>query len=299
MYISAAATADWLQSFWNQWHVLIRIGAIIIGSILIRWILMFFVARVVRSVESGIAIRNKVVDHIANELSPIARARVVQRTKTMASVLNNFITWTILGFALTMVLSELGVAIGALAAGAGLVGAGIGFGAQSLIKDLISGLFIVVEDQYGVGDSVNLGEISGTVEGVGLRITQVRDVDGVLWYVRNGEIVRVGNHSQGWSRAIVDVSLDYRVNVDDAMRVIEAAAAEVASEPENTERVIGVPDVWGVHALSGDELVFRVVQKAKAGKADDLARALRKNLKKRLDEAGLALTSKQAIYITK
>ena len=299
MHAITATATDWFTAFWGQWHVLIRIVAILLGAVLARWILMFFVSRVVRSVEAGIAIRNKTVDHIVSELSPIARARVVQRTKTMASVLNNFITWTVVGFALTMVLSELGVAIGALAAGAGLVGAGIGFGAQSLIKDLISGLFIVVEDQYGVGDSVNLGEISGTVEGVGLRITQVRDADGVLWYVRNGEIIRVGNHSQGWARAVVDIALDYNVDVDKAKLAIEAVAAEVASEPQNTEKVIGVPDVWGVHALSGDELVIRVVQKVRAGKADDLARDLRTALKKRLDAEGIALASKQAIYITK
>lgn len=298
--MTLASTAnDWFALFWNQWHVLIRVVLIALGALIVRWLLMLSVRRIVRSIEAGANIRNKVVDHIVTEVSPVAKARVIQRTRTMASVFNNLVTWTVVTLAVTMILSELGVAVGALAAGAGLLGAGIGFGAQSLVKDLISGLFIVLEDQYGVGDSVNLGEISGTVEAVGLRITQVRDSDGVLWYVRNGEIIRVGNHSQGWARAVVDVALDYNVNLDSAKSVIEETAGQVASSPENTAKVIGTPEVWGVHSLSGDEIVIRVVQKVKAGKSDELARDLRANLKKSLDQAGIALASKQAIYITK
>lgn len=295
----AATASDWFTTFWENWHVLIRVVLIILGAIILRWLLLLSVRRIVKSVEAGAGIKNKVLNSITNEISPVSKARVVQRSKTMASVFNNFITWTVTTFALTMVLSELGVAIGALAAGAGLLGAGIGFGAQSLIKDLISGLFIVVEDQYGVGDSVNLGEISGTVEAVGLRITQVRDADGVLWYIRNGEIIRVGNQSQGWARAIVDISLSYGVDVDAAKKLVEDVAGQVASAPEHTASVIGEPDVWGIHALSGDELVIRVVQKVKAGQADGVARDLRTHLKKSLDAAGIALSTKQAIYIAK
>jgi small-conductance mechanosensitive channel len=298
MHTLAATTADWFTTFWDQWHVVIRVAIIIVVSLVARWLLLFSVRRVVNRVSSGVRVKNTLVANLAQEISPIAKERVVQRTQTMGSVLNNFITWTVLVLAITMVLSELGVAIGALAAGAGLIGAGIGFGAQSLVKDLISGLFIVFEDQFGVGDSVNLGEISGTVELVGLRVTQVRDVDGVLWYVRNGEILRVGNHSQGWSRAVVDVALAYDADVQKAQGVIEKAAAVVASEPHNTAKVLAAPEVWGVHALSGDQVVIRVVQKAKAGTADDLARDLRSHLKQALDAASIPLANtKTAIYI--
>jgi len=298
MQTLAATTADWFALVWDQWHVAIRVALIIVLSLIARWLLLFSVRRVVKRVSDGVQVKNNVVASIAQEISPIAKARVVQRTKTMGSVLNNFITWTLAILAVTMVLSELGVAIGALAAGAGLIGAGIGFGAQSLVKDLISGLFIVFEDQFGVGDSVNLGEISGTVEVVGLRVTQVRDLDGVLWYVRNGEILRVGNHSQGWSRAIVDVALAYEANVLEAQKVISKAAALVASEPHNSSKVLAEPEVWGIHALSGDQVVIRVVQKAKSGAADDLARELRSQLKTALDAAGVALANtKTSIYI--
>ena len=195
MLISAATTTDWFQAFWNQWHVLIRIGGIVIGAILVRWILMFFVARVVRSVESGIAIRNKVVDHIANELSPIARARVVQRTKTMGAVLSSFITWMIVGITAIQVMSEMGVSVGAIIASAGIATAALGFGAQNVVKDVLNGMFMVFEDQFGVGDVVDLGLASGTVENVGVRLTTLRDDEGTVWFVRNGEIQRVGNKS--------------------------------------------------------------------------------------------------------
>ena len=299
MHAVSNLAADWFSLFWEQWHVPIRIVLILLGAVLSRWILMLLVARAVRSVEAGSRIKLKIASQLPDELSPLANARLVQRTKTMGSVLNNFITWTVVILALTMVLSELGVAIGALAAGAGLVGAGIGFGAQSLIKDLISGLFIVAEDQYGVGDSVNLGEISGSVESVGLRVTQVRDVDGVLWYVRNGEILRVGNHSQGWARAVVDIALDYNTDIQKAKRVIEDTAAQVVSAPGNTEKVLGEPDVWGVHLLNGDQVVIRLVQKTKQGKADDIARDLREALKGNLDAAGIELASaKQSIFVS-
>jgi small conductance mechanosensitive channel len=299
MHAVSNLAADWFSLFWDQWHVPIRILLILLGAVLSRWILMLLVARAVRSVEAGSRIKLKIASQLPDELSPLANARLVQRTKTMGSVLNNFITWTVVILALTMVLSELGVAIGALAAGAGLVGAGIGFGAQSLIKDLISGLFIVAEDQYGVGDSVNLGEISGSVESVGLRVTQVRDVDGVLWYVRNGEILRVGNHSQGWARAVVDIALDYNTDIQKAKRVIEDTAAQVVSAPGNTEKVLGEPDVWGVHLLNGDQVVIRLVQKTKQGKADDIARDLREALKGNLDAAGIELASaKQSIFVS-
>jgi small conductance mechanosensitive channel len=113
----------------------------------------------------------------------------------MGSVLANVITWTVFTLAVTMILSELGVAVGALIAGAGIIGAAIGFGAQNLVRDFLSGLFIVLEDQYGVGDKVDLGEASGVVENVGLRVTKLRDSNGTVWFVRNGEILRVGNLS--------------------------------------------------------------------------------------------------------
>jgi small conductance mechanosensitive channel len=182
---------QWLQTAWHDWSTLIRIALIVIGAVILRSILLVSVKRIVRGIASG-AKKNGNGKPIAAALTP---ERLVLRAKTLGSVLSNFITWSIYIIAGTMLLSELGVAVGALIAGAGILGAALGFGAQNIVRDLLSGLFIVFEDQYGIGDKVDLGEASGVVENVGLRITQVRDTKGTLWYVRNGEILRVGNSS--------------------------------------------------------------------------------------------------------
>lgn len=180
-----------LIKFWNDWSTLIRIVLIAIGAVGLRAILLVSVKRVVKGVVNAPNHKsNKNID------AAMAQARIVARARTMGSVLSNLITWSIFTLALSAILSEVGIAVGALIAGAGVLAAALGFGAQHLVKDLISGLFIVFEDQYGVGDKVDLGEASGTVENVGLRVTQIRDVTGTLWYVRNGEILRVGNSSQ-------------------------------------------------------------------------------------------------------
>lgn len=181
---SIANVSQWLQVVWQDWSTLIRIFLIIVSAVILRALLLISVKRVVKGISSG--------KSLASSITP---ERMILRAKTLGSVLSNFITWSIYVIAVTMLLSELGVAVGALIAGAGILGAALGFGAQNIVRDLLSGLFIVFEDQYGIGDSVDLGEASGVVESVGLRITQLRDAKGTLWYVRNGEILRVGNMS--------------------------------------------------------------------------------------------------------
>jgi len=181
---SIASVSQWFQLVWQDWSTLIRIFLIIVSAVILRALLLGSVKRVVKGISSG--------KSLASSITP---ERMILRAKTLGSVLSNFITWSIYVLAVTMLLSELGVAVGALIAGAGILGAALGFGAQNIVRDLLSGLFIVFEDQYGIGDSVDLGEASGVVESVGLRITQLRDSKGTLWYVRNGEILRVGNMS--------------------------------------------------------------------------------------------------------
>jgi len=190
---SYEAFTQWLQLAWHDWSTLIRSVLIVVGAIVLRAILLISVKRVVKGIASG---ATKSGSSKGKSISvAINPERLVLRATTLGSVLSNFITWSIYIIAATMLLSELGVAVGALIAGAGILGAALGFGAQNIVRDLLSGLFIVFEDQYGIGDSVDLGEASGVVENVGLRITQVRDSKGTLWYVRNGEILRVGNAS--------------------------------------------------------------------------------------------------------
>jgi small conductance mechanosensitive channel len=270
--------------FWELWHTPLRIAAILLGTLIVRWIALILVKRVIRGIEDGS--RSQKVSKLD---SPIAKARVVQRAKTMGSVLGNLITWTLLLFAAGSVLSELGIAVGALIASAGIVGAAIGFGAQSLVRDLISGMFIIFEDQFGVGDSVDLGEASGVIETVGLRVTQVRDVSGTLWYVRNGEITRVGNHTQGWSRVILDIALPYQTKLDKAQSAILDAANGLVKDSTFSKRMLGQPEIWGIEALDGRQVVLRLVQQVGPQDAEDVARELRLRVKDALDKAKIAL----------
>ncbi len=180
----------------EQWSIPINIAVVLVVAIIAKAMLSAATRRVVRTVIGGVSkVQRADLDQV------LAEQRLAARTKTIASVLDNFATWLITITAIVMVLSELGVNVGALIAVSTVVGAAIGFGAQTLVKDLISGLFIVFEDQYGVGDRVQLDGVTGIVERVGLRVTEVRDENAVLWFIRNGEILKVGNFSQEKKRS--------------------------------------------------------------------------------------------------
>ena len=273
---------QWLTQFYADWGPAIRIVLTILVALITRAFMQFLIRRIVKGV-------SKSVRKIEDGGSPLAQARLLQRTKTIASVLGNLATWGLTLTVLSVVLSEVGVSPGAIIAGAGIIGAGLGFGAQSLVRDLISGLFIVFEDQYGVGDSVDLGQASGVVESVGLRVTQVRDVEGTLWFVRNGEIVRVGNQNQGWSRIVIDIALSYTSDIAKAQDALNNAAKEAAKAMPGT--AIDDAEVWGVNALSGDQVVVRLVQKTKPEHKDELARELRLAIKNNIDKAGIQLAA--------
>jgi moderate conductance mechanosensitive channel len=281
---------SWVQEVYGEWGLAIRIALIVIGLVLLRWLLLVMIRRVVTTVTQGVKKREGAADTKALDSSPLARARIVQRARTIGLVLSNLLTAGLTISALIAILSELGIAIGALAAGAGILGAALGFGAQSLVRDFIAGLFIVVEDQFGVGDFVDLGTATGVVESIRLRVTQVRDAEGTVWYVRNGEILRVGNQSQGWSRIILDLPLAYNSDLDKAKKVLEAAALKLAEIPALKTGLIGKPEIWGIQALAGEEVVFRLVQQVRPSKKDALTRALRQEVKTALDKAGIKLS---------
>ena len=281
---------SWVQEVYGEWGLAIRIALIVVGLVLLRWLLLVMIRRVVTTVTQGVKKREGAADTKALDSSPLARARIVQRARTIGLVLSNLLTAGLTISALIAILSELGIAIGALAAGAGILGAALGFGAQSLVRDFIAGLFIVVEDQFGVGDFVDLGTATGVVESIRLRVTQVRDAEGTVWYVRNGEILRVGNQSQGWSRIILDLPLAYNSDLDKAKKVLEAAALKLAEIPALKTGLIGKPEIWGIQALAGEEVVFRLVQQVRPSKKDALTRALRQEVKIALDKAGIKLS---------
>ena len=212
-----------------------------------------------------------------------------QRAQTTGSVLRSIATVVIFGIAAMMILQDLGMNLAPLLASAGIAGVAIGFGAQHLVRDYMSGIFMLLEDQYGVGDTIDIGEATGVVEAVTLRTTRLRDADGVVWYVRNGEVTRVGNQSQGWSRAIVDLPVPYDSDVERIAAVLRDAAGELADDDEWAKKLTDEPDVWGVQAMTGSAVVMRIVVKTVAGEQGTVARELRRRAKAALDAAGVHL----------
>jgi small conductance mechanosensitive channel len=187
-----------------------------------------------------------------------------------------------------MILDVVGLPIAPLLASAGIVGVAVGFGAQSLVKDFLSGIFLILEDQYGVGDLVDTGMGTvGTIEAVGLRVTRLRDGTGVVWYVRNGEILQVGNHSQGWSTGIVDMSVAYTEDIPRVQRLIGETAAAMAEEDPWKDKVLEPPTVAGVESMTGTSVTIRVVVKCAPNEHIGVQRELRERIKEAFDREGV------------
>lgn len=213
--------------------------------------------------------------------------RTRQRALTFSAILQGVATAAIFTIAVLTGLSELGINLGPLIAGAGIAGLAIGFGAQTLVRDVIAGSFIVMEDQYGVGDTVDLGDARGVVERVTLRTTSVRDIEGVLWTVANGEIKRVANKSQLWARAVLDVRIAYDEDLDRAVSVIKQVADQVWHEQPDGARIVEEPVVLGVEAFADGATVVRLSVKTDPGAQFKTARVLRAELKGAFDAAGI------------
>jgi len=261
-----------------------RIIGVVIAGIAASLILRVIIRRIVNEVVRGVKRANQVDDTQELDASPISAMRSVQRTRTLGSVLNNTSTWVIVIVVSILVLTELGFSVTALVASAGILGAALGFGAQSIIKDVLNGLFMVFEDQLGVGDVVDLGIAEGVVERVGIRITEIRDVSGTLWFVRNGEILRVGNKTQDWSRVILDLPVPYDSNIDDIQNLLLESAQEFAASPQWRRKIMEDPEVWGVQSLSAEAVTLRLVVKVRAGEQWTAERALYRALKDSLDK---------------
>jgi len=263
--------------------------AIIVGAVLLRAVLHRAITRLARRAAEGTVpgVLTRGAAGSAFGTSPLLSERRKQRAETMGSVLRSLTTAVVVVTAALMALGEIGLNIGPLLAGAGILGVALGFGSQTLVKDFLSGLFMILEDEYGVGDVVDLGEASGSVEAVGLRVTRVRDVNGTVWYVRNGEIIRVGNNSQGWARVVIDVGIAYDEDVTRVRDLLQLTAHELAEEEDFRDLVLEEPEVWGVEALTAEAVVVRVVVKTVPLKQWDVARALRERIKKAFDEHGV------------
>jgi small conductance mechanosensitive channel len=288
---------DWTGNQWlaNSSYIVIvkplRIIGIILVAMLIRWLLHRAIRRLTTTTSRAAmpALLKPLKEKSARtaEDGQFIPERRRQRAEAIGSVLRSFVTAVVFTLAALLVMGEFGFNLAPLLASAGIVGVALGFGAQSLVKDLIAGLFMLLEDQYGVGDTVDLGEATGIVETVGLRITTVRDARGVLWYIRNGEIVRVGNKSQGWAMVVIDIPIGF-VNSELAIAALKRAAQSVADEPAHATEFLEPPDVVGVEQLTLDGAVIRTIAKTTADGQAAVQRELRRALTEALESSGLS-----------
>ncbi|WP_456114935.1 mechanosensitive ion channel family protein [Streptomyces kaniharaensis] len=282
--------ASWLDTHWQEWLASgVRIVFIIVLALVLRAVvrklITQLIARMARSHESHDD-PSRIGGLLANT-GVVNTERRQQRSEAIGSVLRSVASFTILGTAALMVLAALGVNLAPLLASAGVAGVAIGFGARNLVTDFLSGVFMIMEDQYGVGDEIDTGVATGTVLEVGLRVTKLRGAGGEIWYIRNGEVKRIANMSQGWSTATVDVQVGYKEDLVRAEDLILETAEALAKETPYDELVWEPVKILGVESVAADSVMMRVEARTAPGKAPVVARALRQRLKSAFDVAGI------------
>ncbi|OYN99694.1 mechanosensitive ion channel protein MscS [Enemella evansiae] len=213
--------------------------------------------------------------------------RARQRTETLGSVLASVFDLVLVIVVALMVLSTLGLSVGPAIASAGIGGLALGFGAQSLVKDLISGVFLIFEDQFGVGDYVTINGVQGTVLKVGFRVTQLQDASGEIWYIRNGEVTKVGNQTQGWSSSYVQIPVGITEDPFKVVRILEEVVASLDAEPEWREQLLETPTVLGLSNFNDRVMNFTVMAKSPGNEQWSVEREIRARAMTVLREAGI------------
>jgi len=285
--LSKEAIADW----WWLLGPCLTIISTVVGAVLLRWVLHRAIDQVVKNAMTRATRRESQTPRRASRILAQAtganQARRTQRAATTGAILKSTSTFVIFAMALLTVMGALGLPLGPLLASAGVVGVALGFGAQSLVKDFLSGIFMMLEDQYGVGDVIDTGEAIGTVEDVTLRVTKVRDASGIVWYIRNGEIIRVGNRSQGWSTALVDIPVGYSENLDIVLPLIRKVMHEIDGDEAWADRLLEEPDVAGVESIAGTVVTVRIFAKCAPNENFSVQREIRERVKAAFDATGI------------
>ena len=267
--------------------------------LVLAWVAIRLLHRVVRHLVARLK--------VGPELGSAAEARRRQRADTVAAVLNSLCAIVIWSVAALTILGELGLNLAPLLAGAGVAGVALGFGAQTIVRDFLAGTFMLLEDQFGVGDIIDVGvptgvagtAVSGTVESVTLRVTRVRDVEGVVWHVPNGEIRRLGNKGQQWSRTLLDIAVAPETSIPHARDVIGQVAHDLWQDDDWHRRIVDDPEVWGVEDLTGQHIVIRLVVKTVPIEQWNVARELRARLKDAFDTAGIAMAVPRTVVVSR
>jgi small conductance mechanosensitive channel len=221
-----------------------------------------------------------------------------QRARALGSILRSGVSIVVFGIAVLTILGDLGFDLTPLLLSTTVLGVALGFGAQNLVRDYLAGILMLVEDHYGVGDTINVNDATGTVEAMTLLSTQLRDVNGVVWHIRNGTIESVGNESQGWSRAVIDYPVPYEEDLARIRALMEQAAGSMFRERGWRKLMLEKPEVWGAQELSSKEVTMRIVAKTAPMRQWEVARELRARVKATLDAAGVAPAGPDTIVIT-
>lgn len=276
-----------LGPFWP----LVEVIMIIVGAWIVHWVLQQLIKRFVRQIIEGVKRKRGVDDtQMLAIRSPLESVRTVQRTRTIGQVLSNILTVVVVIVATLWCIGVISPSfLQSLTVLSAAIGAGLGFGAQKIVGDVLNGMFMVVEDQIGVGDEVDMEYASGTVEAVGIRVTQVRDIYGQLWYVRNGEIQRVGNYSQGWNRAIIDLPVPYHEDRERVQRIIERVGTEMYEDVDWMMKLLEKPSVWGLQTLSAESVIMRLAVKTSPGERWAVERELRARIQDALKAENITL----------
>lgn len=280
-----------MEDFWNK---LLLSGIVVAVAVVARFILRFVIKRAVGAltvakdpVDDPEADLNSKTRKVLDAARGLASVRQRQRVTTLGSLLRNVVDVVLVVITLLTVLAIWGVPMGPLVASAGVGGVALGFGAQSLVKDYLSGIFMLTEDQFGVGDLVKIGDLTGTVQEVTLRVTKLRDPSGTVWYVRNGEVLTLGNISQGFSSAVVEVPVAIDSDPEEVAAVLTKAIGAMAEEPQFSQVLLEAPKVLGVGSMSGGTMTFQISVKTGPNQQWGPTRAIRERAQRALTEAGI------------
>ena len=282
---------SWLS---DHTSLLISHGSQIVGIALVCFLLRKLISRsITRVVRHAAQVAETRAGRLLQGSGLVATERSRQRTQAIGSVLKSATSAVIFTVGLLMIISVLQIPIAPILASVSVVGVAVGLGAKDVITDFLAGITMIFEDQYGVGDVVDVGLAKGTVLEVGLRVTKLRDVDGEIWYVRNGSIERVGNQSQGWSRAVVDVPVHYGTDVGRVHELLTVMSEEFYQDEKWRPSFLDEqpPQVMGIENLDGGAVVIRVQARTAPQKNAEIARELRRRIKSTLDEAGIEVVT--------
>ncbi|WP_307854038.1 mechanosensitive ion channel family protein [Streptomyces tagetis] len=282
----ATNAAGWVEENWTTW---LAIGLRVLLIVVIATVLRAVVRRAITKLIDRMNRTVQAVDGTALGGLLVNAERRRQRSQAIGSVLRSVASFLILGTAALMILGTFQINLAPLLASAGVAGVAIGFGARNLVTDFLSGVFMILEDQYGVGDSIDAGVAGGEVIEVGLRVTKLRGDHGEIWYVRNGEVKRIGNLSQGWSTAGVDVTVRADEDLDRVKETLDAVAERMAKEEPWNEMLWSPIEVLGLDSVLLDSMVVRVAARTMPGKALTVERELRWRVKRAFDAAEIPI----------